>query len=96
LYRRQAGRNADDRQSLWPVATISLTLGVVVGADALLEVFRRLYSDYGVTAGPGWTDVRVRLPAYLILAFVSVAVGAAPLVGALRRRATQLAPRTAP
>lgn len=79
-----------DRGTLWPVAAVSLLLGVVVAAEALLDLFGLLYSEFGVTAGPGWTDTNVRLPAYLVLAVLSLLLGAAPLIPSLRRRVGRL------
>ena len=63
-----------------PLAAISVGLGLLVGADALLACFGLLYSETGVTAGPGWTDAHIRLPVYLTLAAASIGLGL--LVGA--------------
>jgi len=60
-------------------------LGLLIGAGALIDLLHLLYSDLGVTAGPGWTDAKVRLPGYLVLALASVTLGAAPLAAGLRR-----------
>jgi len=89
LLTLQAAESADDsdaqaQRAVRPVAVISLALGLLVGFGALLDCFGLLYSQYGVTAGPGWTDVNVRLPAYLALAALSVALGAAPLIAPVR------------
>ncbi|WP_328984176.1 UPF0182 family protein [Thiorhodovibrio winogradskyi] len=62
----------------------SAVLGLLIGTHALLKTFDLLYSQEGVTAGPGWTDVNVRLPAYLLLALLSLALGLAPLIPRLR------------
>jgi uncharacterized membrane protein (UPF0182 family) len=64
----------------------SIALAVVVGAGALLAVFHLLYSDEGVVAGPGWTDVHVRLPAYFFVAALTIALGVLPALSAVRRR----------
>lgn len=50
------------------LALLSVTAGVWLGFGGLLAGFGLLYSDLGVTAGPGWTDANVRLPVYLALA----------------------------
>jgi len=85
---------ADDsearRRAVRPLAAISAGLGLLVGADALLACFGLLYSQTGVTAGPGWTDTNVRLPIYLMLAVVSIGLGLAPAVPAVRERVTGL------
>lgn len=61
-------------------------LVVVTATGLLLARYHLLYSEWGVVAGPGWTDVNVRLPAYALTAGVALVVGAAPLVPALARR----------
>ncbi|AGA90354.1 hypothetical protein Thimo_1573 [Thioflavicoccus mobilis 8321] len=97
---RSVGPRADEGPIRAPVATVSITLGALVGAGALLAIPRLLYSGQGVTAGPGWTDVHVRLPVYLVLAATTVVLAASPLIAPLRRwvgrRATHLARSPAP
>jgi len=61
-------------------------LSVVAAIGMLLSRYQVLYSQWGVVAGPGWTDVHVRLPAYWIVAIATVVLGAAPLVPVLARR----------
>jgi uncharacterized membrane protein (UPF0182 family) len=85
LHLQKAGPHDRDRPTLLPVATVSATLGLVFGAGALVDIFELQYSDLGVTAGPGWTDVHVRLPAYGVLAVLTVALGAAPFLAGFRR-----------
>ncbi|MCF7982985.1 MAG: UPF0182 family protein, partial [Thiohalocapsa sp.] len=67
-----------------PLAVLSAALGVLVGAGALLGMFGLLYSELGVTAGPGWTDANIRLPAYAALALLSVVLGGAPPIAPVR------------
>lgn len=90
LALQDAERSADaeerGRRAVRPVAAISAALGLLVGAGALLSVFGLLYSEAGVTAGPGWTDANVRLPAYLVLAILSIGLGFAPSVPPVRER----------
>jgi uncharacterized membrane protein (UPF0182 family) len=90
LYALQDADAAGDVEAggraLRPLAVISAGLGLLVGADALLACFELLYSDAGVTAGPGWTDANVRLPVYLILAVVSIGLGIAPAIPSIRER----------
>ncbi|MGD8310091.1 MAG: UPF0182 family protein, partial [Chromatiales bacterium] len=77
------------------LGTLSLALGVVLALGAVLEVFALLYSDWGVVAGPGWTDVHVRLPAYLILAVATPVLGGLPLLPAARRLSVRMVARLA-
>jgi uncharacterized membrane protein (UPF0182 family) len=64
----------------------ALLLAAVAAAGMLLARYHLLYSQWGVVAGPGWTDVHVRLPAYWLVAVATVGLAAAPLVPALARR----------
>ena len=51
-----------------------------------LNIYHLLYSKWGVVKGAGWTDVHVRLPAYLIVAAVTLLLGLSPLVPAVYSR----------
>jgi uncharacterized membrane protein (UPF0182 family) len=64
---------------------VSAAAGLTLGLSALLAVFRLLYSEWGIVAGPGWTDVHVRLPGYLVLAVATLVLGLLPLIGPARR-----------
>ncbi|MBK1633358.1 hypothetical protein CKO31_21905 [Thiohalocapsa halophila] len=68
-----------------PVAVLSATAGVWLGLGALLGAFGLLYSELGVTAGPGWTDANIRLPVYLLLAVLSPLLALVPAIRPLRR-----------
>ncbi len=61
-------------------------LAAVAAAGMGLACCYLLYSEWGVVAGPGWTDEHVRLPAYGLAALATLALGAAPLVPPLARR----------
>ena len=45
-----------------------------------------LFSDWGAVSGPGWTDVNVRLPAYLVTAIITFLVGLVFFLPTTRRR----------
>ncbi len=68
------------------VPAASIALAFVVAAGALLAVPHLLYSDAGVAAGPGWTDVHVRLPALFVGAAITLVLGIMPALPAVRRR----------
>lgn len=70
------GRTSAYRLLLLPVAAIT---GVVAWGQ-YLKIYHLLYSRWGVVTGAGWTDVHVRLPAYLIAAAVTLLLGLLPLV----------------
>jgi uncharacterized membrane protein (UPF0182 family) len=76
----RAGASA--RRLIWG----AFLLAAVAAAGMLLARYHLLYSEWGVVAGPGWTDVHVRLPAYWVVAVATVGIGAAPLVPPLARR----------
>ena len=80
-----AGDGAGAGGTVSALVVLSAAVGVWLGLDALLHVFGLLYSELGVTAGPGWTDAKVRLPAYLALALLSPLLGLMPAVRPLRR-----------
>jgi hypothetical protein len=61
-------------------------LAIVLAASRVLAVFHLMYSEWGVVAGPGWTDVHVRLPALWAVAAITLAGGLLPLVPGVRRR----------
>ena len=69
---------------VYPVLLISAALAVVVAYGTVLDTFHLLYSPWGVVVGAGWTDVHVRLPALVLVAFVTLAFGAAPLLPRVR------------
>jgi len=62
------------------------TFGLVLAAGRLLAIPHLLYSRWGVVAGPGWTDVHVRLPAMILAAVVTVVCSLALLSHRLRDR----------
>jgi hypothetical protein len=69
-----------------PLQRASLPLAAVAALGMLLARYHLLYSEWGVVAGPGWTDVHVRLPAYGLVAILTLILGAAPLVPGLAGR----------
>ena len=73
------GRISSHRLLLLPMAAIT----GVVAWGLYLKIYHLLYSRWGVVKGPGWTDVHVRLPAYLIVAAVTLLLGVLPLIPAV-------------
>lgn len=69
-----------------PVYTALGALGLVLAWRHYLGIFHLMYSGLGAVAGPGWTDVRIRLPAYWVVIAVTAAAGVALVVPALSRR----------
>jgi uncharacterized membrane protein (UPF0182 family) len=69
-----------------PLRRASLPLAAVAALGMLLGRYHLLYSEWGVVAGPGWTDENVRLPVYGLVAILTLVLGAAPLVPGLGDR----------
>ena len=59
-----------------PVAAVT----VVVAWGEYLNIYHLMYSRWGVVNGAGWTDVHVRLPAYLIVTAATLLIGFSALV----------------
>jgi uncharacterized protein len=66
-------------------------LGLVLAWRHYLNIFHLMYSRLGAVAGPGWTDVNVRLPTYWFLVAVTAAASVWLLVMAVVRQSHDLA-----
>jgi uncharacterized membrane protein (UPF0182 family) len=76
-----------------PLFVASFVLALAIGIGMLLAAFHLLYSEAGVVTGPGWTDVHIRLPAYLVLSvLIPVLVGLAFWPRLRKRAAARAAP----
>lgn len=69
-----------------PLLVGSLLLAMVFAGGNLLNAYHLVYSELGVVHGAGWTDVHVRLPAYLFMIGVLLILASLPLVSRLRQR----------
>ncbi|MGF1579859.1 MAG: UPF0182 family protein [Gemmataceae bacterium] len=58
------------------------SLGVVLAIGFLLSPYHLMYSNWGAVAGPGWTDVHIRLPAYYVMSVLTGLMGIAFMVPA--------------
>jgi len=77
------------------IGPLSIILGsalLVLAAGKLLNSYHLLFSDWGAVSGPGWTDVRIRLPAYYLSAALTAAAGLFLLGSGLSRRAKGVYP----
>jgi uncharacterized membrane protein (UPF0182 family) len=70
------------------------TLLVVLAWESYVDRFKLLYSELGVVAGPGWTDVHVRLPAYGVMIVLLLAAALLLVVPPARRFVTGRAERS--
>lgn len=59
---------------------------ILLGAGKYLDRFQLMYSDWGVTQGPGWTDVNIRLPAYNIIMVLTFIAGIILLIPYTRKK----------
>jgi uncharacterized membrane protein (UPF0182 family) len=64
----------------------AFVLAAVAALGMLLARYHLLYSNWGVVAGPGWTDDHVRLPAYGAVVVATLGLAALPLVQPLASR----------
>ena len=79
----------ESRERISPHRFFCFPLAAITGVVAwgkYLNIYHLLYSKWGVVAGAGWTDVQVRLPAYLIAAAVTLVLGFSALVPAVYSR----------
>ena len=72
-------------------------LGIALGAalamyavGQYLNRYHLMYSRRGVVAGPGWTDVHILLPAYMVVAIVALVCAVIMVAPPLRRAAARL------
>jgi len=63
-----------------------VAFGLMLALGRLLAIPHLLYSAWGVVAGPGWTDVHVRIPALLLVAGITGAASLTLLSRRLRER----------
>ncbi|TVM16279.1 hypothetical protein DPQ33_13245 [Oceanidesulfovibrio indonesiensis] len=81
--------------SLFSPVTVLGLLALAYGQ--VLNIFHLLYSTYGVVQGPGWTDMHVRLPGYVIMTVLLVLIALLIALPGMRRRiGGRLMPRAAP
>jgi hypothetical protein len=79
----ESGGGASLHRLLWlPLVAIT----AVLAWGQYLNIYHLLYSRWGVVTGAGWTDVHVRLPAYLTAAVATLLLGVLPLVPAVHWR----------
>lgn len=69
-----------------PIAVSTAVFAAVLAALLLVARYHLLYSDWGVVAGPGWTDEHARLPGYWVAAALTLGLGVLPLFPSLARR----------
>ncbi len=59
-------------------APVYLSLGgllFVLAWGKYLDRFALMYSSMGAVTGPGWTDVNIRMPLYMVIVFVTILAG---------------------
>jgi uncharacterized membrane protein (UPF0182 family) len=83
---RRPANQDDDGRTLPVVARTLAFLALIVAASRLVAAFHLLFSRWGTVSGPGWTDVYVRLPAFLLTAAALAVAAAVLLVPRFRQR----------
>jgi uncharacterized protein len=76
-----------------PLNVTAGALALLLAGFAFVARYHLFYSDVGTVHGPGWTDVRVRLPIYTGLAFLLGAIGVLLIVPRSSRFLEAHAPR---
>lgn len=77
-----------------PITTLGL---LALAYGQVLNIFHLLYSGYGVVQGPGWTDMHVRLPGYVIMAVLLALIALLIALPAIRNWiGGRIMPRSAP
>lgn len=72
------------------LAPLQVTGGVFIlvwSVRSLLSAYHLMQSKFGVVHGPGWTDVHIRLPAYMVVAALLLIAGIVLIAEAILRRA---------
>ncbi len=59
---------------------------IALAFQKYLARYDLLFSDWGAVSGPGWTDVNVRLPVYLISSLLTLLIGISFFLPFTRRR----------
>ncbi|MGB3226086.1 MAG: UPF0182 family protein [Desulforhopalus sp.] len=60
-------------------------LFIVMAFAMFLNRYHLMYSDVGPTTGPGWTDVKIRLPAMIIMIVILLTAAAVMFLAPFRR-----------
>lgn len=58
----------------------------VLAVGKYLARFHLMYSEWGTVTGPGWTDVHIRMPAYMVTVVLTAALGVFVLIPPLRKK----------
>lgn len=85
-FKSSAGDEPAQAGTLNSLYVCAAVLALVIAAGKYLDRFHLMYSTTGVVAGAGWTDVNVRLPAYLFVIGVTVIAAVIVLIPAVRQR----------
>jgi uncharacterized membrane protein (UPF0182 family) len=59
---------------------------IVLAYGRYLKRFELLYSEFGVVAGPGWTDDHVRLPLLMVMSILTALFGLSILLPFIRKK----------
>lgn len=80
-------RTEDFTTSLYWITGLFL---IVLAVGKYLDRYHIMYSQTGVVAGPGWTDVHILLPAYMTVAILMAAMGLVLIIPSFRKKVQHL------
>ncbi|MFP4477780.1 MAG: UPF0182 family protein [Desulfatibacillaceae bacterium] len=75
LVFRESIRDAD-QPGVFGIRLDGAAVLVAVAFFKWVERYHLMFSDWGVVSGPGWTDVHIRLPAYLVFCVLCLVAAA--------------------
>ena len=70
----------------FPLYLNSAVFVFILAWGKFIDRYHIMYSTTGVVAGPGWTDVNVLLPAYMVVIILMVLIGFALIIPAFRKK----------
>ena len=80
----------NEKKFFFPLYLNSAVLIFILACGKFLDRYHLMYSTTGVAAGPGWTDVNVLLPAYVVVIVLMIFIGGILMIPFLRRKVQSL------
>ncbi len=75
MQKQQGGVDASTKEMTGAIYALGGILLLVLAFGKYLARYGILFSDYGIVSGPGWTDVKIRLPMIMVVTILTVAGG---------------------
>ena len=74
----------DNKRAFRAMFVSGAVLILLLAVGKYLARFHLMYSEWGAVTGPGWTDVHIRLPAYILMVILTALLGLSLLVPPIR------------